>query len=82
MARGVQPGRQQLIEEAHCEARSIIAADVEEIGLLRELWDSVKDRPASDPVRRVAAQLITHDRSENSAHREFDDLVERAMRSA
>lgn len=82
MARGIQPSRVRLIEEAHCEAVSVMRADISEIDLLRQLQAAIHDLPATHPAHRIAAQRIAYNLRENRAHREIDDLLVQAMRAS
>ncbi len=84
MARGIQPGPEQLLEEAHVEAVAVlydaVERDVVELSDLRTLLDDLHRGLADasseakgivhfEEATRIVTRLITDDRTENQRHR-------------
>lgn len=90
MARGRQPGAEQLLEEAQMEAISVlydaVERDVVELADLRSLLDSLHRGLADagptakgivhfEEATRIATRLLTDDRTENQRHRQAIRLL-------
>ena len=80
MARGVQPGAVQLMEESSITAQTLCHWDSWEFAALETLRAALaEERPDIDGCRRIVAQLLRHDITENRAHRELADLTRGAV---